>query len=96
VSQVFKSELVIDGVPELLLAAEIRLRSLNRHMAKQELDLLQLSSRHVAEPRARAPEIMGCKPIDAGALRRLTTCQMAFAESRSPQILSVRITFRNT
>jgi hypothetical protein len=35
-------------MPELLLAPEIALRGLNRCMAEQELDLLQLAAREMA------------------------------------------------
>jgi hypothetical protein len=42
-----------------LFAAEITFGCLDRHVAEQELDLLQLSAGGMAQLRARAPQVMG-------------------------------------
>ncbi len=94
--EVLKSESVIDSVAKLLFAAKILLCRLDRNMTEQKLDLLQLPSCHVAELCARAPKVVRCEPINARRFAaRFTMCQIAFAESRSLQTLSVRVTFRN-
>src|SRR3954454_18750754 len=68
--QIFKTEFVIDCVSDLLLTAEILLGGLDGNMTEKELDLLQLSSSHMAELGARTPKIMRRKPVDTGALGR--------------------------
>jgi hypothetical protein len=53
-SGVLKPEVVIDRVTELLLAAEVTLRRLNRCVSEQELDLLQFSAAQMTETGAAA------------------------------------------
>ena len=55
----FQADLVIDGTPKPLLAAQVPLRRLHRHVPQQELDLLQLAAGGVAEPRAGSTTIVG-------------------------------------
>jgi len=62
-------EPVVHGVPQLLLAAEVALGRLDRHVAQQELDLVEFTAGQVAQPRARATQVIGRELLDAG--RRL-------------------------
>jgi hypothetical protein len=48
-------EKIVHGMPEILFAAEIALRSLHRSMAEQELNLLQFTAAIMAQLRARPP-----------------------------------------
>lgn len=57
---------VVHGVPELLLAAEVAFGRLNRHVAQQELNLVEFAAGQVAEPGARTTEVMWREPVDAG------------------------------
>jgi hypothetical protein len=54
----FDTDAIVDGSMNALFAAEVTLGSLHRNVSEQELDLLQLSSRRVAELCARAPQVM--------------------------------------
>jgi len=47
-SGVLPSNSIVNGVPKPLLAPEIALRGLDRCVAEQELDLLQLAAREMA------------------------------------------------
>src|SRR5437899_9820038 len=49
---------IVDGFAKSLFAAQVFLCSLDGHMAEQELNLFQLSSRIVAESGTRTPEIV--------------------------------------
>lgn len=69
-SKVLKSELVIDGVPKVLLATQVLFCRLDGNMPEEKLDLLQLPSSHVAELCTPTPQVGRCEPIDAGTLRR--------------------------
>ena len=51
-------EKIVHGMAEILLAAEITFRGLNRGVPQQELNLLQLSSAVVTQLRTGPPEIM--------------------------------------
>jgi hypothetical protein len=46
------SDVIIDGSSQPLLAAQIPFRGLHTNMSQQELNLLKLSTRQVAEPGA--------------------------------------------
>ena len=59
-------ESVVHSVPELLLAAEVAFGRLDRHVAWQELDLVELHAGQVAQPSARAAEVVGRELLDAG------------------------------
>jgi hypothetical protein len=52
------AEPIIYGFPNPLVASQVFLRCLHGHMAEQELDLFQFSSRIVAESGTRSPEIV--------------------------------------
>jgi hypothetical protein len=54
----FKTNLVVHGRDEPLTRAEIALRSFDRSVTKQELDLLQFSSSGMAQAGTRAAEVM--------------------------------------
>ena len=48
----FDPDSIIHSRPDALLAAEVSFRGLDRDVAQQELYLLQLTARRVAQPRA--------------------------------------------
>ena len=62
----FDPDSVIHGGPDALLAAEISFRSLDRNVAKQELNLLQFASRYVAQPRAGPSQVVRRQLFDGG------------------------------
>jgi hypothetical protein len=66
----FNADLVVHGESELLLAAEVLFRRLDRHVAEQELDLVELAAGQMAESRTCAPQIMGRQLIYSGDLGR--------------------------
>jgi hypothetical protein len=51
-------EKIIHWMPEILFAAEIAFRGLDRCMPEQELNLLKLTAAVVAQLRTRSPQIM--------------------------------------
>ena len=51
-SGVLYTEIVVDGMIEFLLTAQVALRRLDRCVAEQELYLLQFSTRQMAQPGA--------------------------------------------
>jgi hypothetical protein len=55
----FNAEPIIHSVPESLFASEVLFRRLHGYMTQQELDLLQLTSRIVAESSTRPPPMPG-------------------------------------
>jgi hypothetical protein len=55
---------VIDRVAELLLASEVALSGLNGDMPEQELDLIEFTTREVAQPCASA-KVMRSKFFDS-------------------------------
>ena len=61
---------VIDGKAQFLLAAEVPFRRLDRDVSKQKLDLVQLTSGKMAEPRAAAPKIVRREFFDTRTLCR--------------------------
>src|SRR5262245_35812710 len=61
------SDCAVHGNPELLLAAEIHLSRLYRHMPEKELDLIQFAAGKMAQTRTSAPEIMRCKLLNPGS-----------------------------
>ena len=60
---------VVDGKSQFLLAAEVLFRRLDRDVSKQKLDLVQLATGKMAEPRAAAPKVMRREFFDTGTLR---------------------------
>ena len=54
----FNADAVVHRVPELLLAPEVALGGLNRHVPKEELDLVQFAAGEVTQPRTRASQIV--------------------------------------
>jgi len=52
------TETIVHGVPEPLLAAQISFRGLNAYMPKQKLNLFQLATSFMTQPRTRPPQIM--------------------------------------
>jgi hypothetical protein len=46
----FQPDLIVDGLPQPLLAAQVSLRGLHRIVAQQELSLLQFATRCMAYP----------------------------------------------
>jgi hypothetical protein len=54
-------ELIIHSMPEPLLAAQVFFCRLDGYMPKEKLNLLQFTSRIMAEASARPPEIMWSK-----------------------------------
>jgi hypothetical protein len=59
---------VVYRMSEILFAAEIAFRRLNRCMAQQELNLLQLATARVAQLRTGSPQIMRCNMLQARSL----------------------------
>jgi len=53
-----QSKQVVHGVPEILLAPEIVFGRLNRGVAEQKLDLLDLPTIGVAQLRAGPPQVV--------------------------------------
>jgi hypothetical protein len=51
----FDAYSVVDGKAQFLLAAEVAFRRLDRDVSKQKLDLVQLATGKMAEPRAAVP-----------------------------------------
>jgi hypothetical protein len=94
-SGVLYTEIVVDGMIEFLLTAQVALRRLDRCVAEQELYLLQFSTRQMAQPGACTAQVRRGKILDSSALRRsFTTCHIAFGVSPSPQSLPMRFTRR--
>src|SRR6516162_11531895 len=54
----FNAHSIVDGKAQFLLAAEVAFRRLDRDMSKQKLDLIQLPTSKMAEPRATSAKIM--------------------------------------
>src|ERR1700686_1218183 len=63
-----KVKKVVYRMSEILFAAEIAFRSLDRCVSKQELNLLQLPTAAVAQLRAGSPQIMRCNVLQPGSL----------------------------
>ena len=53
---------------QILFAAEIAFRSLDRCMTQQELNLLQLAAARVAQLRTGSPQVMRCNMLQARSL----------------------------
>ena len=54
----FDADVVVHGSANPLLAAKIAFSCLHRNVTEKELDLIQLSTRCMAQLRARTPQIM--------------------------------------
>ena len=65
----FDAHSVVDGTAQFLLAAEVSFRRLDRDVSKQKLDLVQLATGKMAEPRAAAPKIMRREFFNSGTFR---------------------------
>lgn len=63
-----ESGMIVDRVPQSLLAAELTLCGLDTHVPQEKLDLLEFSSGLMAQPSTRAPEIMW-RDLGEAALR---------------------------
>jgi len=55
-----KVEKIVHWMAEILFAAQVVFRGLDRYMPKQELNLLQLTTAIMAELRTSSPQIMRC------------------------------------
>ena len=64
-----KSEIVVHGDLDLLVRPQIPLRGLDRRVAEQEFDLLQIPAILSAQLSAGATEIVGAEVLDADLLR---------------------------
>ncbi len=69
-SGVLHTQIVVDGMIEFLLAAQVAFGRLNRCVAEQELHLLQLSTSQMAQPGACPTQVVRGQVLDASALRR--------------------------
>src|ERR1700693_2556289 len=58
-------EQIVHRMPEILLAAQIPFRCLDRCMAEQELNLLQLAAARVAQLRTGPPQVVRCDMLHA-------------------------------
>ena len=47
-ASLLQADLIVDGLPQPLLAAQVSLRSLHRNVAQEELNLLQFAARRMA------------------------------------------------
>jgi hypothetical protein len=63
-----KVETVVHWTSKILLAAEIPLRRLHRHMPEQELNLLQFATAVVAQLRAGSPQVVRGNMLQARSL----------------------------
>lgn len=63
----FNSEPVVDGTPKFLLASEVTLRGLDRHVPEQESNLVQFATGEVTELSAGATQIVWSEPLNACA-----------------------------
>jgi hypothetical protein len=63
-----KVKKVVHWMPEILFAAEIAFRSLDRCVSEQELNLLKLTTAGVAKLRTRPAEVMRCNMLQPGSL----------------------------
>src|SRR5215831_13459683 len=59
---------VVHGFPKTLLTSQVLFGSLYRHMAKEELNLIQLAASFTTQPCARATKIVGCQFVDSCSL----------------------------
>ena len=59
---------IIHRMSEILFAAEIAFRRLDRGMPQQELNLLQLATAGVAQLRTGSPQVMRCNMLQACSL----------------------------
>ena len=59
---------IVHRMSEILFAAEIAFRRLDRCMAQQELNLLQLAAARVAQLRTGSPQVMRCNMLQARSL----------------------------
>lgn len=64
-----KSQIIIHRNSDLLVGAQIFLRSLDRGMPQQELDLLQIAAVLAAELGAGTAQVVGAEVLDPDLLR---------------------------
>jgi len=67
-SSVLRSKKVVHWMPEILFAAEIAFRRLDRCMPQQELNLLQLAAIAVAQLRTGSPQVVRCNMLQTRSL----------------------------
>jgi hypothetical protein len=65
----FDSEVVVHSDAQLLFAAQVPLRRLNRNVPEQELNLIQLATREMTQTGTSPAEIVRCKLLDSRASR---------------------------
>ena len=91
-------EEVVNGMPEILFAAEIAFRSQNRRVSQQELNLLKFSTIGVAQLRTSAQvRRRSCGAICSSPARwqqLRTTYQTTFSEIPEPQTFPTLATAR--
>ena len=76
----FDAQPVVHSDAELLLASEVALSRLDRHVAEQELDLIEFAAGDVAQPGTGAAEIGGASfSMPACVAAIFTTSQTTFA-----------------
>ena len=59
----FEVEKIVHRMPEILFAAEIPFRGLDRCMSEQELNLLKLAPAVMTQFRTRSAEVMRCNVL---------------------------------
>ena len=60
--------MVVDGMAQSLLAAEVAFRGLHRNVAQQELDLFEFPSCFMAQPCAAPPAVVGREWLNPATL----------------------------
>lgn len=64
------AQMIVDRLLQLLLAAEVTLRGLNRYVAEQKLDLFEFAATEMTQSSAGSPEIMRGNVLDPSPSRR--------------------------
>ena len=65
----FDSERIVDRATQVLLAPEVSLCCLDRHVSEEKLNLVQLAAGQVAQSCTRPSEVVRSERSDAGCLR---------------------------
>jgi hypothetical protein len=82
----FDADFVVHRETELLFAAEVAFRRLNRHVAEQELDLLELAASQMTQTGTWRRSWGANFSIPAASVALLTISQSTFGVMPSPQI----------